>query len=273
MPKLTRSGLPAPRPAARAVLVAEARAHLLRYGWPRLQTSLLLTGAGGAAFLMSVALLASGVDRMWLRYGLAAIAGYGAFLVLVRLWITWHRGGGLELDNGLDVLLQGPHPADAEAVVTTMFQGGTSGGAGGGASFGDLATTVAPGRGLAEAGGVATDGGAWLDGDLDDLGFVLLAAACAVAGVVAVGYVVYAAPLLLAEVAVDAAVMGAVYRRLRKEDARHWSRGIVRGTWVAAMVVVLSAAGVGYFAQRAVPEARSFGGVVQGLTTNADAEP
>lgn len=258
---------------SRAALVAEARAHLLRHGWPRLQTSLLLTGAGGAALLVSVALLAAGIDRMWLRYGVAAVAGYAAFLVLVRLWITWHRDAGLELDTGLDVLLHSPRPADAESAVTAMFEGGASGGGGGGASFGEVAATIAPRRGLADAGRVATDGGSWFDVDLDDLGFVLLAAACAAAGMVAVGYVVYAAPILRAEVAVDAAVMGALYRRLRKEDAHHWSRGIVRGTWVAALVVVLSAAGVGYLAQRAVPDARSIGGVVQGLTTNADAEP
>jgi hypothetical protein len=146
-----------------------------------------------------------------------------------------------------------------------MFQGGGSGGAGGGASFGDVAA-VAPRPGLTGTSPATSGGGSWFDVDLDDLGFVLLAAACAAAGVVAVGYVVYAAPILLAEVAVDAAVMGTLYRRLRKEDARHWSRGVLRGTWVAALIVVLSAAGVGYFAQRAVPEARSIGGVVKGLT-------
>lgn len=256
------------RPTSRAALVAEARAHLLRHGWPRLQTSLLVTGAGGAAFLASVALLAAGVDRMGLRYGLAAMAGYATFLALVGLWIAWHRGSHVDLDTGLDVLLQGPGPTDSGGAAASMFQGGTSGGGGGGAFFGDVGTSIAPRSGLADAGHAATDGGSWFDGDLDDLGFVLLAAGCAAAGVVAVGYVVYAAPILLAEVAVDAAVMGALYSRLRKEDARHWSRGIVRGTWVAALVVVLSAAGVGFLAQRAVPDARSVGGVLHGLTTS-----
>jgi hypothetical protein len=266
MPALPRPAtLVTPRPTSRAALVAEARAHLLRHGWPRLQTALLLAGAGGAAFLVSVALLASGVDRMGLRYGLAALAGYATFLMLVGLWIAWHRGSSVEMDTGLDVLLQSPSPTDAEGVVTSMFQGGTSGGGGGGASFGDVATSIAPRPALGDAGRVATDEGSWFNVDLDDLGVVLLVAACAAAGIVAVGYVVYAAPILLAEVAVDAAVMGTLYRRLRKEDARHWSRGVLRGTWVAALIVVLSAAGVGYVAQRAVPEARSIGGVVQGL--------
>jgi hypothetical protein len=253
------------RLTTRAALVGEARAHLLRHGWPRLQTALLLAGAGAAAFLVSVALLASGLDRMGLRYGLAAIAGYATFLVLVAVWIAWHRGSGVGVDTGLDLLLQSPSPTSADDVVTSMFQGGASGGGGGGASFGDVAA-VAPRPGLTGSSSATTGGGSWFDVDLDDLGFVLLAAACLAAGMVAVGYVVYAAPILLAEVAVDAAVMGTLYRRLRKEDARHWSRGVLRGTWVAALIVVLSAAGVGYVAQRAVPEARSIGGVVQGLT-------
>src|SRR5690606_35797963 len=126
--------------------------------------------------------LASGLDRMGLRYGLAAIAGYATFLVLVAAWIAWHRGPGVEVDTGLDLLLQSPSPTSADDVVTSMFQGGGSGGAGGGASFGDVAA-VAPRPGLTGSSPATTGGGSWFDVDLDDLGFVLLAAACAAAGV------------------------------------------------------------------------------------------
>ena len=32
-----------------------------------------------------------GVDRMWIRYSLAVLAAYGAFITLIRLWAEWER--------------------------------------------------------------------------------------------------------------------------------------------------------------------------------------
>lgn len=269
--------------ADRRALLAEARRHLLTHGWPRLQTSLIVTGAGGCAVLVSVLLLWSGVDRMGWRYALAATAGYAAFLGLVGVWVRWHRhpGPGVDggLDLGVDALLEAPLPRGRTNAVRALFEGGASGGGGGGATFdgGGALFAASPGPGSAATSGVADVGGgagSWLAGLFDEDGaFLVLAAACAAAALVAVGYVVYAAPVLLAEVALDAALLGALYRRLRREDARHWTRGLVRGTWVAALVIVLSAAAVGYLLQRAVPEARSIGGVVRGLAAGADDAP
>lgn len=265
----------------RRALLAEARRHLLTHGWPRLQTSLIVTGAGGCAVLVSMLLLWSGVDRMAWRYALAATAGYAAFLGLVGVWVRWHRHPGAGVDGGdlgVDALLEVPLPRGTTTAARTLFDGGASGGGGGGATFdGGALFAAAPGHGPAATSGVADVGGgagSWLGGLFEEDGaFLVLAAACAAAALVAVGYVVYAAPVLLAEVALDAALLGALYRRLRREDARHWTRGLIRGTWVAALVIVLSAAAVGYLLQRAVPEARSIGGVVRGLAAGADDAP
>jgi hypothetical protein len=94
-----------------------------------------------------------------------------------------------------------------------------------------------------------------------DLWWLILAAAAALAGVVAVGYVIYLAPTLLAEAAVDVAIAGKVYQGLRKRDASHWTTHVIRRTAVAAVILIVSATLAGYALQRIAPDARSIGGV------------
>lgn len=251
-------------PQGRDALVAEARAALERHGWPRLQASLILLASGGAAFLASFALLAAGLHAMAARYALAAVAGYLAFLLLIRVWIAWQRGGlDLTPDPG-DLAADLPAPGDGPS--GSLFGGGRSGGGGGGSEFDPIQTPqtalAAPIRSSAGRGGGLSIGD-WFDAD--DGWWIALAVALALAALLAVFYVVYAAPLLLAEVALDAAVMSGIYRRLRRQDARHWASGVLRHTWMPALVIVASAAGLGFAAQAIAPEARSIGGVVRAL--------
>jgi hypothetical protein len=84
-----------------------------------------------------------------------------------------------------------------------------------------------------------------------------------------VGYVIYAAPLLLAEVALDAALVSTAYRKLRREEAGHWAGAVLRRTWLPAVVLVASLVAAGYALQRIVPEAQSIGGVVRALAAGS----
>ena len=208
-----------------------------------------------------MALLWAGLHSMAARYAVASAAGYVVFLLLIRVWIVWQRG---RLDLGPDpgdVILDGS--ASVGDSGGSLFGGGRSGGAGGGASF-EAATTprTAVAVPVARSGG---GGGSWFGelSDADDAAWIVLALALAFAGLVAVFYVVYAAPLLLAEVALDAAVMSGIYRRLRREDARHWTSGVFRHTWIPALVIVACATGVGFCVQAIAPDARSIGGVIK----------
>ena len=109
-------------------------------------------------------------------------------------------------------------------------------------------------------------GGGWsFDLDLDDGWWLLLAAVLLCGGALAVVYVIYIAPVLLAEVALDAALVTTVYRRVRPHDIQHWSLGVVRRTWVAALVLALCLGGAGAALQQVAPEARSIGGVLAHL--------
>lgn len=104
-----------------------------------------------------------------------------------------------------------------------------------------------------------------VDFDLDELWPIALAAACAGGGLVAVLYVVYAAPILLAEVALDGAVVTALYRRMRRADAAHWAATTLRRTWMSAVALVVFTTIVGFAFERIAPDTRSIGGVIRAL--------
>ena len=122
---------------------------------------------------------------------------------------------------------------------------------------------MSTGRGSSRASSGSDWGG--FDLDLDEGVWLVVAGVLVCGGAMAVGYVIYIAPALLAEVTLDAALVTAVYRRLRPHDVQHWSLGVVRRTWLPALIVALCLAGAGYALHRVAPEARSIGGVIAHL--------
>jgi hypothetical protein len=274
----------------REALVSELRDRLTRTGSPRLTILIVLTLSGGAAFLTSFAGLAAGIDSMAIRYALASIAGYLAFVLLIRCWIAMRRGWAPDGDSDGGVSVDFPNPLDALDVADLAgrgasrgaralesFAGGKSGGGGGGAAWISEPVERAAAASLhssssSASSSVAGDALESVGGslDLDDgafVVFVIIAILAALGGVLCLAYVIYIAPLLLAEVALDAALVSAVYRRLNKEDVGHWTGAVFRRTWIAAVILVLFMSIAGYAAQRLAPEARSIGGVFRALAS------
>ena len=93
---------------------------------------------------------------------------------------------------------------------------------------------------------------------------MLLALAAALAGLIAIGYIVWAAPLLLAEVLVDAAIVSAVSRQL-VDDRRDWTATAIRRTWLPATIVVASLVVGGWALQKIAPDAKSIGPALRAI--------
>ena len=268
----------APQPARR---VERVRRLLLRRGWPRAEMSLILAATGAAGFLASFVLLRLGLSAMWLRYALAVLLAYLVFLLLLRVWLLLHcrePPGELpgDLLNVVPNDLGGAHGvADAPA---STFGGGADfagGGTGGSWDAGVSSAVQQPAAPYVDAGGMdvgsggggAGGGGGALSGidlfDADSEGcvFFLLALALVVAGTLAALYVVYAAPLLLAEILVEGVLLSGLYRGMKR--ARYvggdWLGAAVRRTWLAVLLTLVTFAAAGYFLQRAAPRARSIG--------------
>jgi hypothetical protein len=248
-------------------LVERMRGRLEAGYWPRLHCLLLVGLASAAAFLLSVALLALHVHSMALRYGLAAVGGYGAFLLLIRAWVQW-KWSRLVPDSDLDLGdvsgdLPLPWPSRAANAASNMFGGGRSGGGGASGSWDSpRVSSITTSSGSSSSGG-GKGGGFSLDLDGDDLVWLLVALAAALAGLVAIAYVIYVAPTLLAEAGVNAAVAGKVYHGMRKRDPHHWTTDVLRRTAFAAIAIIVSAVVAGYALQSVAPEARSIRGVWQ----------
>jgi hypothetical protein len=239
--------------------------------------SLILAATGAAGFVASFVMLHLGVWRMWVRYPLAVLFAYGVFIVLLRVWLFLHGRAARGDVSDLDL-----HAADAATDIAldsfgvagarpdTFGGGGDFGGGGAGGGWGDAASaglrqaSPAYDAGCASAGG-GGGGGDWLPGldifDADSEGCVLflLALALIAAGVCASLYVVYAAPLLLAEILVEGVLLSGLYRGMKRARDGDWLGAALRRTWLPVLLTLVMFASAGYLLQRAAPRARSIG--------------
>jgi hypothetical protein len=273
---------------SRERLIQKTKERLLRHGLPRLQMSILLALTGASGFLTSYILLKSGVDSMALRYPVAVMVAYGVFLLLLRVWLAIQKD---DWDDVADFVDAGDLAELAVDGATSVGRGAGEGFAGGGGSFGGGGTSTsfqAPPAPLASyaqqapaavrsasAGGKSGGGSGFsFDFDLDEPAALLVLVALAVLAVAVLGaafYVLWTAPVLLAEVLVDGLLLTGLYRRLRKtEEPGHWVFAAIRRTWIPAVIVALLFSFAGYLLQEAAPEARSIGPAIQAVTADEE---
>jgi hypothetical protein len=242
--------------------IESTRQSLLASGMPRLQMCVIVLATGLVGLLASFALLHLGLAWMWLRYPLAILVAYGAFLGLLRLWLWLHqpdssRADLADLVDGADLADLAELPSGATSSPSFSFGGGGDfGGRGATETWAGVAGEHAP----KSSGG----GGGFLDSldpDVDGLLVVLAVIAAIAASAIAACYVVYVAPVLLAEILVDAMLVAGLYRKLRRTEQRYWLWTAVRWTWAPTLALALFFVGLGVFLQLLAPEARSLGEV------------
>lgn len=248
---------------------------------PRLQISAILAVTALAAFLASVLLLRAGVTSMAIRYAAAVIAGYFVFLALLRLWVWWQseESTGADLaDADLigtvgDIGLSGIGPDAAKDVG--FGGGGDFAGAGAGGGWDDVPKPVPSSAAFASSpatsspsASASSSGLSGIDVDLDDGVALLVIAVVLVLVLSALIYIVWIAPVLLAELMIDAAVVSTLYKPIKKIERRHWLLTALKKTCIPAIAVVLLLAAAGYVMQSAEPEAVTVGQFLRGV--NAD---
>jgi len=219
-----------PAASETAVEVARVERQLRERGAPRGHMLGIVLTSGTVSLFTSIVLLKAGIASMAIRYPIAVVSGYAAFLGFVRLWLHVHRNAvhASEDPETLEVMELAQLPAELAA---------------NGLSAGDAA-----GLGIeAEAMPIAIVGG-------------ILAIA-----VGAIAYTVYIAPPLFAELLVDMAVTGGVYRQLRGKSDVSWLRRAFRRTVVPAAVMTGLFAIAGLVIQHAYPGAISLGAVWDSL--------
>ena len=264
--------------------VERVRRMLVRRGWPRVEMSLILAATGAAGFLASFVMLRLGLSVMWLRYALAVLLAYTVFLLLLRVWLLLHSREPLG-DMAGDLLdltpgdFSGGVTTATDAPASSFGGGGDFGGGGPGGSWsGGLSAGVRPAVPCVDAGGAGVGGGSSgsggssgvgsalsdidiFDADSEGCVFFLLALALVVAGTLAALYVVYAAPLLLAEILVEGVLLSGLYRGMKRarRGGGDWLGAAFRRTWLPVLLTLVTFSAAGYFLQRAAPRARSIG--------------
>lgn len=86
----------------RSQIIKEVKENLLRNSLPRFSMTLMVLLTGFAGFLSSYGMLHFGLTKMWLRYSLAVLVSYAAFLLLLKFWL-WTHQPGKGIDDGIGV--------------------------------------------------------------------------------------------------------------------------------------------------------------------------
>lgn len=239
---------------------------LLTTSFPRLHMVLILALAAVGAFLTSASLVSLGLNSMALRYALAMVGGYLFFLSFVRVWIAYQtrnwsfgrraredRSRTLDVDGSFelpDLSALGHSSSSAEASISGG--GGAFGGGGASGSFDGGTTTEGSSSDVLDR--VSVDDGEGI--------LIVVAAVALLGGVVALAFVVYSSPILLAEVLLDVAVVGAVYRKNQRHERGHWAAGVLGRTYKPGLVLVVFAAVFGFAMQSLAPEQHTLGAVL-----------
>jgi hypothetical protein len=188
---------------------------------------------------------------------LAVLLSYPIFMGLIGLWLhtRWRDWGDWPVDAGLPELGSGNRPVPQ---VWRSGGGGDFAGGGVSASFDAPAATAAPPRWAAAAKPKPSsdDADPW---DWAGDGWELAVLGTALACVGAAAYLVYLAPLLLAEVLVGGALSWALLRRVRGLERQHWTRSVLAHTWLPFVAGACVLAAMGWLLQQWQPGAQTLG--------------
>ncbi len=267
----------------RGVTASMVEQRLLATSFPRLQMVLILSLAALGTFFSSASLVALGLRSMGLRYALAVIGGYAFFLSLVRVWIAyqtrnWRFGrpprereprsaterGSSDLNIELpDLSALADLGGSAEADFSGA--GGAFGGAGasGDFGFGDAASASTTSSETSVSG--VLDG----VGNADEGLPIVIAILAVLGGLIALGIVVYSSPILFAEVLLDVAVAGALYKRNKRHQRGHWAAGVLHRTYKPVLVLAVFASAFGFALQSLAPSEQTLGAVLRAHAAKA----
>jgi hypothetical protein len=251
-------------------IIERVKHRLIRKGRPRLLVTLILLLTGLAGFLVSFSLLRFGMTRMWLRYPLAILTAYCVFLLLLRLWLFLQRNSIFELADSdlLDIEVNSTETSNyAEGDFHFSGGGGDASGAGGAGGSQDFSLTshsassasASDVEGASSSAGGGGGGGGLGDLDLDEGWAVVVVIVAVVGALLAIFYVIYVAPVLLAEILVDGILVTGLYKKMKGIEQRHWLSTAVRKTLAPALIAATLFSLAGWALQRAAPKAQTIG--------------
>lgn len=255
-----------------ASVAKKFRQRVLRQYFVRFHMGLLLMATTSSGVLASKLLLMAGLTSVLVRYPLSVLIAYLIFVGLTRLWVAYvlidvpskkRAGGGWGsgLDVGdVDIPFWGGSSSGGGGMggggTSMSFGGGDSGGGGASDVWGVADTTASP----VSSGGGGGHGFSFpsldLDIDLDDGIWILALLALLVLVLFgAGGYLIYAAPQILPDIALNALLASCLTGAAKKAEAKGWLRSVFGATWIPLLLILLTTAGLAVAVHKTCPSA------------------
>jgi hypothetical protein len=236
----------------------------------RFHMSLILVGVTFSGLIVSKLLLETGIRSMIIRYSIAVAISYLLFFGLIKLWLLYLRRSSKVVSSGKESDIPGffdlttPSSSSAGSIVS---QGGEFGGAGASGDWVDspsgagiVLVSDAPQSGLASKGSVIGDI------DIGDGGIVLIVLGVLLALIFGVGiYLVYAAPAILSEAAVQVMLASSLVKGSKTMDNSDWVGSIFKATWVPFAVVMILSIAIAWISAHYCPGAAKLSDVFRTL--------
>lgn len=186
----------------------------------RFHMALILAAVALSGLGISKLLGAAGLTQIQLRYPLAVVCAYGVFFVLVRIWL-WY------------VSLSHDERVEDGSVMDPV------------ADAVDLAGAVSHdlGRSTVQGGGSSGHSGGWSLGDAadgDGAGLVLILLVVVLCVVFGSGlYLIWQAPALLSEAALQMVLAASLRGATRRIDAPNWAGSVLGASWLPFVLLVI----------------------------------
>lgn len=218
---------PVERPRIKSFREQIAKKFLIRF-----HMSLILAAVMASAVLCSKLLLNLGVYSLPIRYPIAALVAYLVFLGLVRIWVAYvTRNDSSQSDADLDFDFDDVEFPSVDSTKSVDFSGGS------------ISHTSSSGS------------SSW-SFDFDEGGWILIVLGILLAVIFGAGaYLIYIAPEMLPEVALQVVMASTLKRASNKLEAGGWAVSILKGTIVPFLIVFVLTIGLGVVVHHTCPMA------------------
>jgi hypothetical protein len=232
--------------------------------------TVILVATFAVGLLTVHGLFAVHVAKLWMRYAIAIIVAYAAFLGLLKVWLIYfaicirhaHKGAGGSAGDDLgsfcDFSSSGTSSGGGSSVSNLASGGGKFGGGGASGSWGDAEpqpVIAAPLKGGSSSGGSSSSSGFGLDLDGDEIMLVIIIIAVAAAIIGAGAYLIYAAPTILGDTAFNAVLASALVQKTKKVSHPDWVGNVLHATAIPFALVFVLTILMGWYAQHICPTA------------------
>lgn len=235
--------------------IARTRQDLIQQSYPRLQMLLIVTLTGGVGFLSSFVLLHAGFETLWQRYFFAFVAAYLAFLLFMWLWLN---------TNARNVDFSSVDSSTAQSSIEISGGGGgDAAGGGAGDSFVVLSDSEVSMSSVINE--TPISGAFESAAEAEEFAIPLMLILCVVLLLCSSLFVVYSAPILFAELIVDALLAAKLYRGLKVVPAHHWLSTSIKRTLLPFLLTGMCIVLAGWLMGIYRPEAHSLGEFLMSL--------